>query len=296
MTCHQVIVNSRYPSRSAIVRLLVWTGVVYGSLMMSLGDSLGRPKSDLGRLKGSARSLNRQQHARAKARLNLHKTWKTARADVAQGKLLRIRESRTLELANVSYPYAHPKLKLLLEKLSRLYWRRCRTPLVVTSLLRPTSKQPRNASSRSVHPAGIAADLRVPPKACRQWLRDTLSAWERAQRVEATREYRPPHFHVVAIPHRLTHEVINGLKGVEQTSRRTRHTARRHKRRSQRHKRRSQRHKRRHKQRHTYRVRRGDSIWALSRRWRVSQDAIMRANRLSSTALQIGQVLKVPSS
>ena len=286
MTCHQVILNSRHPSKNAIVSLLVWTGVVYGSLMMSSSDALGRPKSDLGRLKGSARSLNRQQHARAKARLKLHKTWKTAGVDVARGKLLRIRESRTLELANVSYPYAHPKLKLLLEKLSRLYWRRCRTPLVVTSLLRPTSKQPRNASSRSVHPAGIAADLRVPPKACRQWLRDTLSTWERAQQVEATREYRPPHFHVVAIPHRLTQEVINGLKGADQTSGRARYRAHRPKRRS----------KQRSKQRHTYRVRRGDSIWALSRRWRVSQDAIMRANRLSSTALQIGQLLKVPTS
>ena len=62
------------------------------------------------------------------------------------------------------------------------------TQFAVTSLLRPQREQPRNASPLSVHPAGVAVDLRVPPLVCRQWLRDTLSRWERERIVEATRK------------------------------------------------------------------------------------------------------------
>lgn len=43
----------------------------------------------------------------------------------------------------------------------------------------------------------------------------------------------------------------------------------------------------------TYRVVRGDTLFAISRRFNMSVDELKRLNKLSSTALQVGQTLKV---
>lgn len=43
-----------------------------------------------------------------------------------------------------------------------------------------------------------------------------------------------------------------------------------------------------------YTVRAGDTLWELSRRYGTTVEAIMQANGLSSTVLQIGQVLRIP--
>ena len=43
-----------------------------------------------------------------------------------------------------------------------------------------------------------------------------------------------------------------------------------------------------------YTVRAGDTLWDLSRRYGTTVDAIMQANGLTSTLLQIGQVLRIP--
>lgn len=265
-------------------------GLALTYMAYEIAESDARPHKGLGSLRGSASSLTRQQYARKKEGLKLHHSWRSAKQEVRDGGLLRIRPSKTLQLANVSHPYAHPELKMLLEKLSRLYWSHCRAPLVVTSLLRPINEQPRNASTRSVHPAGIAADLRVPPHECRAWLRQTLSSWERAGLIEATRERRPPHFHLVAIPHRLTPTLISNLKKTGPQSRANQRAQPSQG--SAQKSRRAQTHKRRRR----YRVRRGDSLWSLSRRWRVSETAIKRANRLSSSTIQRGQILLIPSS
>ena len=275
--------------------LLIGASVLAGYTFISTSNA--RPHRGLGSLRGSSASLDRQQDARRRAHLKLHLNKTSVRRSIQKGELKRVRPSRNLELANVSYPYAHPKLHQLLQRLSGLYWRHCRTPLVVTSLLRPRDEQPRNASPRSVHPAGIAVDLRVPPHACRRWLRDTLSSWEREHLIEATREYRPPHFHVVIIPHRLNHRIINGLSGGKQSpARRVQPTpkTRSDRRRAERRSRRSAMGKTKKYRRTRYRVRRGDSLWRLSRRWGVSQSSIMRINRLSSKQLDRGQLLVIP--
>ena len=169
---------------------------------------------------------------------------------------------------------------------------------MVTSLTRPTKEQPRNASKRSVHPAGIAVDLRVPPRQCRQWLRETLSAWERLGFVEATRERRPPHFHVVALLHNLSTEVIASLRGGRSkvTQKRTRRLKSRARSSKSMSRRRSRgrplaRHSKSIKQ---YRVRRGDSLWRLSRKWGVSENAIKRLNHLRSDRIDYGQMLLIP--
>jgi hypothetical protein len=66
----------------------------------------------------------------------------------------------------------------------------------VTSAIRPESTQPSNASPRSVHPTGIAVDLRRPDGRCLTWLRGVLRSLEARGVIEATEEHWPAHFHV----------------------------------------------------------------------------------------------------
>lgn len=46
----------------------------------------------------------------------------------------------------------------------------------------------------------------------------------------------------------------------------------------------------------TYTVKRGDNLYNIAQKYNVSVSAIMNANNLSTTLLQIGQVLKIPST
>lgn len=117
------------------------------------------------------------------------------------GLLERVAPSADVVLARVSYPFARPEVRSFVEHLGAAYRLAIGSPLVVTSLTRPTALQPTNASPLSVHPAGMAVDLRVPESArARQWLESTLLAMEDAGVVDVTREHRPSHFHVAVFP------------------------------------------------------------------------------------------------
>jgi len=127
--------------------------------------------------------------------------------DVAQavegGTLVAVHGNEDFELAlgEVSFPYARPEVKTFLEQLSSAYHAACGEPLVVTSMVRPITRQPWNASPISVHPTGMAVDLRRSDRrGCRQWLESTLLALEGEGMIEATRERWPPHYHVAVFP------------------------------------------------------------------------------------------------
>lgn len=108
-------------------------------------------------------------------------------------------------LPAVSYPYARPSVVLFLERLSARYRETCGERLVVTSLTRPTSQQPANAHELSVHPTGMAVDLRISQRAaCRQWLESTLLSLEEKKLLDVTRERKPPHYHVAVFPEAYT--------------------------------------------------------------------------------------------
>lgn len=120
---------------------------------------------------------------------------------VAINALVPVAPNADLTLDDVSYAYARPELQEFVERLAKAYEATTGSPLVVTSLTRPTSSQPRNASPLSVHPAGIAVDLRVPADdSARAWLEHVLLKLENAGVLDVTREYHPPHLHVALFP------------------------------------------------------------------------------------------------
>lgn len=120
---------------------------------------------------------------------------------VAKAELHEVRSNEHLLVSNVSFPYARGIVKLFIERLAEQYHRMTGERLVVTSLTRPTTLQPRNASPLSVHPAGMAVDLRIPRNAIqRSWLEETLLSLEAKGLLDVTRERRPPHYHVAVFP------------------------------------------------------------------------------------------------
>ena len=152
-------------------------------------------------LGGSPASLDRQT---AQARAHDFSYLETAgrvRTFVDAGYLVAIRANRDFEFHAVSFPYARREVGLFIERLASQYRSACGEKLVVTSLTRPLSQQPSNASDRSVHPTGMAVDLRLSrSQACRQWLESTLLHLEGAAVIEATRERNPAHYHIAVYP------------------------------------------------------------------------------------------------
>jgi len=282
------------------------------SLVLCVADP-GRAQS----LRGSPASLDRQY---AQAQRHGY-TFLRRPADVQRfvelGLLVPIRPGPAYDLAQVSFPYARPEVKLFLERLGTQYRAACGEKLVVTSLVRPTTRQPPNAADRSVHPTGMAVDLRRSNKAsCRQWLERVLLQLEARGVLEATRENRPPHYHVALFPRpyvqyvaALTGESVQGLLA-SVTQPRAAHTARavaaapepaaaeaevevaladdatgasgpnaeatgsvv------------------------TYRVRKGDSLWSIARRYGTTVERIKEENGLTSSRLMPKQVLRIPVS
>jgi len=152
-------------------------------------------------LQGSPASLDRQ-NAQAKAHdFTFLQTPEQVRTFVQQGYLVPVRANRDFDLHDVSFPYARPEVRVFIERLAEQYRAACGEKLVVTSLTRPASNQPWNASARSVHPTGMALDLRRSGSVrCRQWLESTLLSLEARGVLEAIYERNPPHYHVAVYP------------------------------------------------------------------------------------------------
>ena len=224
-------------------------------------------------LRGSPGSLERQNlHARQHDFTYLRESSQVRRF-VEAGLLVPIRNTQTYVLKDVSFPFARPQVKLFVERMSGQYRQACGERLVVTSLTRPNSHQPRNASPDSVHPTGMALDLRRPTNSvCRRWLEDTLLYFEGQRVLEATLERGPPHYHVAVFPRDYAAYVV----GLTRETGFTAPPATR--------------------QRITYQVRRRDTLWQISRRFGTTPTSLRQANRLKSSLIHPGQVLTIPTS
>ena len=152
-------------------------------------------------LRGSPASMLRQHEVAEEQDYSFLRTPAEVRDLHEEGRLVAIPGNEDYQLASVSYPFGRPEVKRFIERLAAQYREGCGEPLVVTSLTRPLSSQPRNAHPLSVHPAGMAVDFRVPRvAACRAWLEDALLSLERRELLDVTRERMPPHYHVAIFP------------------------------------------------------------------------------------------------
>ena len=223
-------------------------------------------------LRGSSASLDRQvAQARRHDFTHLEGAGQLRRF-VDAGFLVHVGGNRDYTLVDVSFPFARPEVRLFIERLSSQYRRACNERLVVTSLTRPLSHQPRNASDRSVHPTGMAIDLRRPGGRCRGWLEGVLLSLEARGVLEATHERRPPHYHVAVYPkpyaayvRQMTARAARGTGETPAADAVTVHV-----------------------------VRRGDSLERIARLYGATIDALRRANGLTSSLIHPGQSLRVP--
>jgi hypothetical protein len=282
-------------------------------------------------LDGSRESLIRQNQEAQEQGFSYLRTVADVQEFANLGLLVPVHGSADFELAGdeVSFPVARPEVKTFLDWFGRRYHAGCGEPLVVTSLTRPTSRQPHNASEISVHPTGIALDLRRSDRySCRLWLEANLMDLEGKGVIEATRERWPAHYHVAVFgpaltrylggqpnepsidmkvaaladeapatrAHRGTHSrgsyVTSGRASYSSTAT-GRGRGSRHRSRTARGTRTASRAAASHAK--SYRVGRGDNLWRIAHRNGTSVAVIKRANGLRRDSdLRPGQVLSIP--
>lgn len=152
-------------------------------------------------LRGSPASMVRQNEVAKENGLAFTRSPDEVRELESAGELVPVTGNDDYELADVSYQLAVPEMRIFIERLGAQYRAATGEKLVVTSLTRPASRQPGNSHDLSVHPAGIAVDLRISQRAAsREWLESTLLALEERGMLDVTRERYPPHYHVALFP------------------------------------------------------------------------------------------------
>jgi len=232
-------------------------------------------------LRGSLASVDRMYDHAVHDGLTFYETTNSVHWAAARGELVQLHSDHGYALRRVNFPYVRPATLTFVERLADEYERVCDEPLVVTSGVRPESRQPANSSHRSVHPTGMAVDLHKPTKSrCLTWLRGELLALEGTGVIEATEEHHPAHFHVAVFADeymrfaRIQSEANPTVMIVARTTppapakQPSKH----------------------------YRVREGDSLWSIAQQHSTSVRELMVANRLGSeTKIRAGQTLVIPS-
>lgn len=157
-------------------------------------------------LRGSPASMIRQNEIARESDYTFLRTPNQVREFAEEGFLVPLEGNADYEVAaGVSFPFARPETRTFVERLSAQHLSACGEKLVITSLTRPQSGQPSNSHALSVHPTGMAVDLRVHPnETCREWLEETLLSLEKRELLDVTRERRPPHYHVAVFPEAYT--------------------------------------------------------------------------------------------
>jgi hypothetical protein len=185
-------------------RLRMTTSRARAVLLASLLALVARPALADGSaaLGGSLSSMTRQHGVALKeARVFVGSAREVAEL-LATGELVALAGNADYAVsAQVQHRYARPEVRRFVERLAGQYHAATGERLVVTSLVRPEDEQPANAHRLSVHPAGMAVDLRVSQQAAsRAWLERILLGLEREGVLDVTREQRPPHYHVAVFP------------------------------------------------------------------------------------------------
>jgi hypothetical protein len=247
------------PRAAAILRAAAVFFLLCHPLLELWSSSVARAAS----LRGSQASVRRQSHRADLNDFTRLRTPAQVKKFVRLGLLVPVPGNADYSLDDgVSYPVARPEVKLFVERLAHQYHAATGERLVVTSLTRPISDQPMNASDLSVHPAGMAVDFRRSRSgSARHWLERVLLSLEKRGVLEATRERHPPHYHVAVFP-KLYAAYVNRIAG--------------------------------HDDAVTHRVRRGESLWRIARNYGSTVRAIKAANGLASADIHPGMELTIP--
>jgi nucleoid-associated protein YgaU len=238
---------------------------------------LGAAPAGAQSLRGSPASIDRMYNHARSADLTFYRTGVGVRGAAREGDLVRMSGNDDYRLAGVSYPYALGSTRTFVQRLGAQYHEVCSEKLVITSGVRPTTLRLSNSTDRSVHPTGMAVDIRKPRGGrCLSWLRETLLYLEGQGVIEATEERRPPHFHVAVFPAPYRRYVGNtgGSSGEARTASRGGSSS---------------------SSRTTYRVRSGDSLWEIARRHDTTVDRLRAANDMRTNRIVAGQVLIIPT-
>ena len=228
-------------------------------------------------LRGSPASVERMYQQALHHELHFYETSAGVRRAARDGVFVRLSSSHDLRLRGVSHPYVLPGTATFVQRLAGQYHAACGEPLVVTSGVRPRSLRLANSVDRSVHPTGMAVDLRAPTRRpCLAWLRATLSELDGRGVLEATEEHHPAHFHVAVYPDPYRRYIGGAPVARVASAPSARADA--------------------ESPRRTYTVRRGDSLWAIARRSRLSVESLRDANGLRSSRIVVGQRLVLPDA
>ncbi len=245
--------------RQAVCAMLWWPALAALAVAVLTGAPLAAQS-----LAGSARSLDAQNRQASLHDFTYLSTPAQVRRFVELGYLVPVRGNEDFWLKGVSYPYARPEVRDFIERLAERYREACGEQLVVTSLTRPKTRQPRHASRRSVHPTGMALDLRRSwNRRCRAWLEPVLLEMEGAGVLEATLEYSPPHYHLAVFPAPYRDRGADLVAAVEPTE---------------------------------HRVARGETLWKIASLHDLTVQAVKEANGLRSNRIYPGQILRLPTS
>ncbi len=237
-------------------------------------------------LKGSKASVERMFDFAQSHRMPFYLTQTNVDSAVARGRLVALTGDSTYELTRgVGFSYSTREAQQFVQGFAPQYLAACGAPLVVTSAARPLNRQPRNANPHSVHPTGIAVDIRRPyPGPCLTWVRGALKELEGKGIIEATEEHHPVHIHLavlvppgrtVSLPSLVTADVAKRTVTVSASAGDVTPASARDDR--------------------SYVVREGDTLWDIANRTGVTVDAIKRANGGKiSRALRPGTRIVLP--
>jgi hypothetical protein len=150
-----------------------------------------------GELAGSPESMEEQHEIAVESDYSFLRKPADVEHLVELGRLVEVKPTAEYSLSDVSFPFARPEVLRFIQSVAADYHDEFGFKLVVTSLTRPKTLQPANAHDLSVHPAGMASDLRVPCDSTRRaWLEHRLLALEDSSAIDVTREHHPSHYHV----------------------------------------------------------------------------------------------------
>lgn len=159
-----------------------------------------RPKTPK-ELHGSLESVEKMYDFAQSHHLPFYLTPTNVNDAIVRGSLVPLMGDNSYALAHgVGFSYATPEAKQFVVAFAPLYVAECGKPLIVTSAARPVNRQPRNANPHSVHPTGIAVDLRRPSAGpCLTWVRGALAELETKGIIEVTEERHPVHLHLAVL-------------------------------------------------------------------------------------------------